>query len=125
MADYYDKFSFVIPRLSDEEKAWLEENTVRIDECEGCKGAGQYDSEDNAWWFHDGNTIYPDETCDLIQKFLKKFRPKDEISFGIAQTCSKPRLYSFGGLAIVISARSIRSFSTNEWIAKQLGEGKL
>lgn len=63
----------------------------------------------------DGETayLYAEESgndgfvAETLHAFLKKFRRKDEIVFGVAHLCSKPRPFEFGGAAWYVSAKKI------------------
>ena len=47
------------------------------------------------------------ERCSLVRAFLARFRPRDIKQFGVAYTCSKPRLDEFGGESYVVTGRNI------------------
>jgi hypothetical protein len=51
-----------------------------------------------------------------VQKFLKKFRPGQCWSLAYSTTCSKPRVSEFGGGAVFVTADTIQSNSTNDFI---------
>ncbi|NLX98374.1 MAG: hypothetical protein GXY83_19625 [Rhodopirellula sp.] len=65
-----------------------------------------------------------DGVAHLVQKFLKKFRPKECWSLTWAETCSKPRIGNFGGGWMFVTAEKVEwgdTFSQAEalWKASQ------
>jgi hypothetical protein len=56
----------------------------------------------------------------FVQRFLKKFRPKDNWQVTWADTCSKSRIGEFGGGGMVVTAKRIKWFSINQEINKYL-----
>lgn len=59
-----------------------------------------------------------DAVCDFIQHLLKKFNMDGFVAFSWSNDCSKPRVDAFGGGAAFITAKSIQSMSTSQWIAE-------
>ncbi len=55
----------------------------------------------------------------LVQRFLSRFRPDQSWSVTYASTCSKPRLDSFGGGAVFVTAREIKFDSAWYFIERE------
>ena len=72
--------------------------------------------------------LYTDENGEielvahLVQKFLRKFRPKGCWSLTYATTCSKPCVGEFGGGAVFVTAAEIKYESTYGFIEQQRAE---
>lgn len=62
----------------------------------------------------------PLQAAMLIQRFLLTWRPGLRFSWCLswADTCSKPLPGSFGGGAVVVTAKGIKSITTAEWMAE-------
>jgi len=139
MAEYYTQFSFAINHLNADEIVWAEklqeflgrdpDDDIETEpEFEGiieddCYASVAVDIEDDIggdyglWvWSGDYGGGSPDEAALLVQKFLARFRPTEVVAFEWANSCSKPRLDSFGGGAVVISATNIEWNSTSQWV---------
>ena len=125
MADYYAEFSTML-EITKEQKEFL---TKYLEDC----AIGDDDDSDSAntaldcltdekegLWVHN-DTELPDALLTGLQTLLAHFPDMKPISFEVAQTCSKPRVDSFGGLAIRITAQEITVKSTSdllwEWTA--------
>lgn len=68
-----------------------------------------------ATWFDDSDgEPNLDALAKLLQLFLKKFQPKNMISFLWAATCSKPRLDGFGGGVCAVTAEDIVWCTTSQ-----------
>ncbi len=48
-----------------------------------------------------------DQVAELVQQFLRRFRPSQSWAMCYAATCSKPRVGEFGGGAVIITAKRI------------------
>ncbi len=55
----------------------------------------------------------------LVQKFLRRFRPDTSWSTTYASTCSKPRVDSFGGGAVFVTADEIKFDSAWDFIERE------
>jgi hypothetical protein len=55
----------------------------------------------------------------LVQKFLRCFRPNESWSVTYASTCSKPRVDSFGGGAVFVTAEEIKFDSAWDFIDRE------
>jgi hypothetical protein len=70
-----------------------------------------------ALWLHssDGGI---DAACAFLQHLLQKFDPQGRVEFEWSNDCSKPRVDAYGGGAVIITAKKIKSMSTVEWLRK-------
>jgi hypothetical protein len=146
--DYYIQFSEVIDNVTSEELEWFnkevhppyrEENwddekiqtwmqerrIVDLDDIEyypsfDFKVTTKWDVPTNIWIFSDdscsGNV---DHVAELMQRFLRKFRPDDCFYLGWCCYCSRPAVGEAGGGAIFVTADGIKSVSSfgmiDEW----------
>jgi hypothetical protein len=58
-------------------------------------------------WLYAEEYGEPQRVGDLVQKFLRQFRPDQSWSLTYAATCSKPRVGDFGGGAVFVTAEKI------------------
>ena len=139
MANTYTQFSQVIENITDEERAWLIENTTSPEdrfspedeeamhnwatelglpheECPYWPDFGAIIEDDKQrLWIYSEESGNLDNVVILVQAFLEKFRPKEVFAMNWAATCSKPRVEEFGGGAIVVSAEEVQSITTFGW----------
>jgi hypothetical protein len=59
-------------------------------------------------WLHTEESGCPERAAQLVQKFLKEFRPRECWSLTYATTCSKPRVGEFAGGAVFVTADEIK-----------------
>ena len=82
-----------------------------------------FDADDGPWaehlWLHAEEYGEVDRVADLVQKFLKQFRPQECWSLGYAVSCSKPRVGEFGGGAVFVTARGVSWDSTDCFLEKK------
>ena len=96
-------------------KSWCEERTLKEGDDPDYFPGFQYDLENKDSTFL---WLYAAEGCDtdylatFVQAFLKKFRPKDVLTFTGASYCSKLRLGEFGGWWLAVSANEIAAGNT-------------
>jgi hypothetical protein len=131
MADNYALFSFAIKKLTPKETDWLknlmaldfedERQRKEIEETLGIPMAIQSSIEywpdfsyslsdlDKALWVYTEDSGNAWNAALLVRAFLAKFRPRDIRQFGVAYTCSKPRLDEFAGETYVVTDRNIYS----------------
>lgn len=57
----------------------------------------------------------PDQVGVFVQMFLKKFSPKEALSFSWSETSSDMQEDGFGGGSVFITAEKVEIFSTFEW----------
>ena len=137
MADYFTKFSMMLPLPSEAAQAYALDLAVhasraqRGDEPSDRLPASllevvedwQFETEvhnaDGKWqlWLHsdDGGI---DAVCAFFQHLLQKFDPQGHAAFAWSYDCSKPRLDAFGGGAALITARKIKTMNTVDWLGK-------
>lgn len=148
MADYYTSFSFLIATRDDEERKWL----IKLWESIGAAWRHAIDGEDyelsdeakdvlselgceledislpagslidEGLWLHTEDAGQPEIAAGMALAYIRKFQPALSLSFGWADTCSKPRLDAFGGGAAFITRDGIEWTSTYKWIADQKKE---
>ena len=70
-------------------------------------------------WLHSMNGGL-DAVCEFIQHLLQKFDPKSHVTFEWSHDCSKPRVDAYGGGAAFITAKEIKSMSTEDWLNQQI-----
>ena len=58
----------------------------------------------------------------LAHSFLKRFRPHDWFSMEWAVTCTKPRIGSFGGGAVFVTAAGAEYVTTATWVNARRGK---
>jgi hypothetical protein len=146
MADYFTKFSFVIP-VTPEQGNWFakvhalatelighaEDGEVR-DNIEGPPDTVSaalvlaekhdalpclqvtHDEKENTVWVRSEDSGNVDYTADLVQAFLRRFDLDRVISFQWANTCDRLRLDAFGGGALVISRRNADWLNTGTFV---------
>lgn len=61
-----------------------------------------------------------EQVAAVIQVYLQKFDPKRVHWFAWAYTCSKMRVYEFGGGAVVITATHTRYLDVQTWAQEQV-----
>lgn len=74
--------------------------------------------------------VYSEESGNLdnlalfVQGFLAKFDPEGTFQIEWASTCSAPRIGSFGGGVLVVTAKQIRAISTAQMASKLVEEAR-
>jgi len=120
MANFYTEISFAIHNISAEEKKWLEkkleDEVIRWPQYEF---AAEGTRRPLTLWIYEGEGCDLEELANLLQQFLFEFRPTLSIGFSWADTCSKPRLNSFGGGAVFITAKGQEWINLWEWLGKR------
>jgi hypothetical protein len=126
MADYYTRFSFEIPNLTDGERTWLEAKLQAADEAweNDEVDAPEFDfgwslEAGGSLWVHTDESGTPESAANLCEEFLAEFRPHQSIGFEWANTCSKPRTDAFGGGAVFVTATEQRWMGSGNWLAQQ------
>ena len=128
MADYYTEYSAEIGELTDDEIKWLEARLKDIEEAgadDDVEDLGQVDLRDRTLWFCAEESGDPRAIAKFVRDFLKRFRPNDSFSLEYAFTCSKPRLDSFGGGAVFVTAVEIEHMDTAAWVAERCREHEI
>ncbi len=126
MANYYTQYSFTIENITPEEELWFNKRIEQDCETEDYPlyASAIFDDEPDgsrSLWIHDdtgGSGL--DVLAEMLQDFLASFRPNDHVAFSWADTCSKPRIDSFGGGALFIASGNILWMNTYDWITEQV-----
>ena len=115
MANYYREFSQVIDDLTQEEHDWLDKQLnsdkpeIKLAEPDHWPGfQAAFEDGGKTLWFHVVENGDVEHVAELVHTFLKRFRPKEIFIMNWADWCSKPRVESFGGGAIVVSSKKIK-----------------
>jgi hypothetical protein len=136
VADYFMSFSTEIPDLTPAEIVWIEQdlarqNTGDMDEAEiaalrertglaGLDGrwlAFQWENTDDGLWLHADDYFDVDHVRSFVQRFIQECRPAYIFQMTWADTCSNPRLDSFGGGWLVVSRDTWLSSHTANVVA--------
>lgn len=114
MANNYTQTSFMIEKLTPPEETWLrrelEENDRKMideDDFENYIGINYNFEQRQGYvdlWLYADESFMVEPLVDLLQTFLKEYRPKSAISFTWSNTCSKMRLDEFSGGGVFITA---------------------
>jgi hypothetical protein len=138
MADYFTKFSVVLPLPNEAAQRYaldLDANARRVvhgDEppdnfppslaevTEDWQFETDAESADGKWglWLHSEYGGI-DAVCAFVQHLLQKFDPSGRLTLEWSNDCSKPRLDAFGGGAALITATEIKTMNTAEWLRQQ------
>ena len=70
-------------------------------------------------WVHAEDHGNLAQLAHLVQKFLRRFRPDESWSVTYASTCSKPRVDSFGGGAVFVTADEVKFDSAWDFIERE------
>jgi hypothetical protein len=136
MADYFTKFSVVVPLPDAAAQTYALELAAQAESIHlsdevipGFPAALQVVAEDwrfdthpasgteHALWL-DTNTGGIDAACAFIQHLLRKYNPAGRITFEWSFDCSKPRSDAYGGGAAIVTARRIKTMNTSDWLSK-------
>ena len=130
MANNYTLFSVALGKCTNQECEWLKAEYARthdeevVDEGGGPADNPDYNSEAGTFDIDISAgdvSIYSEEcgdceaAADLIQAFLRKFRPKQWIVLETAFTCSTPRCGEFAGAVVLITAKKTYWMNTSTW----------
>ena len=104
-------------------RVWREDS----EGCEDCDGdtlAFDYKfHDDTGWgrylWIYVEDSGNPEHAAQLIQKFLRRFRPDQCWALTFSRTCSKPRVGDFGGGAIFVTADKIKWNHIHNFLEKE------
>lgn len=125
MANHYLEFSEVIENLTPEEIEWWENEKQRIDDIllHNLTNMNEcldfvVEEDERQVWVRGDECGEPNNVANIVQKFLKKFRPNDCFCLTWAEWCSKLRVGEFGGGALFVTANKIKFCSTYNWIEK-------
>jgi len=135
MADNFKLFSEVVPALTAAERRWVQRVLADDADAKLLQGAGidpnAVDLDDwpgFEWEINPGNGelwLYA-QSCgnaahagELVRALLARFRPADCWHLTWAETCSKPRVSEFGGGALFVTARAVRTTRAHNWVERQ------
>jgi hypothetical protein len=133
MADYYTNFSFIIQLPNPEARKAALELADNVNNYDGevphtlpaplieviedwrfeVEAAGEC-----GLWLHSGDGGL-DAVCVFIQHLLQAFDPEGHLGFEWSHDCSKPRTDAYGGGAAFITATSIKTKNTHDWLMEQ------
>jgi hypothetical protein len=129
MPNYYTSFSHEITGITPEERSWLEAVLKDPDDMgeqewkawcdEHWDGPGhapehwpgfsyafeQHDAAVRFWFYSDGCGNV-DHAILLVEAFLSRFRPHQELTISWAHTCSRPIVSAYGGGSYTCNARA-------------------
>lgn len=114
MANNYTLFSIEVG-LTRKEYDWLKK---KLDEADDYDFSYEFD-DDKSVTFYSEESGNPDQVADLLQEFLKEYRPEGYFAFEVAHTCDVPRPGEFGGAACFITAKRQKWMPTSTWLVKQ------
>ena len=80
--------------------------------------------ENGYLWVYSEESGNLDNLAVFVQGFLAKFDPKGWFQIEWAATCSAPRLGSFGGGAMLVTAKQIRVMSTAQVASRLFDEAR-
>ena len=143
MADYTTDSSFEVTGLTAEETAWLQRAEYLIEaagyldddppadelaELMTHMGWDKPPDQDTSWgWtsYYDGDTVAFYADCgqcnveymaEVLHRFLNMFPNRPPIGFMWADACSKPRIGSFGGGAVLVTRDGSEFHTTGQWL---------
>ena len=144
MSDYLETFSTAIETINDEELAWLlkmaqelqdafehevedeiPEELREVVENQGWEVEELYPAlysismDIPGFWLRTDDTDGVKFAVVLMQAYLRKFHPSAYLYFSVAETCSSPRIGSFGGYAYFITSDDVRVMLLSHWLADE------
>ena len=128
MANYYTSISFEVDNLDRNERRWLERRvSLDIDEGNGLQRMTRMAQADGmaidvdywpgfGWafgktngcaslWIHSDDSVNMTNVVELIKAFLRRYRAEQQIVIGYAESSSKSLVDSFGGGAVLVTAK--------------------
>lgn len=138
MADFYTRFSFMLPATTAQERAWVHDVLDAAADYSSDNddavpavlvevfGCGYWSLGFSAELGNDGLWIYSegcgdeDQVVAFVQHYLARFRANEVVGFEWASTCSRPCLDAFGGGAAVVSATEVTWLNTSTWLSETL-----
>ncbi len=133
MADNYRHFSEEILNLTEQEERWFrrtlsDKGWAKFFADHYPKGTDMWMPDfswdivtetdgSHSWWVYYANI---DQVVDVVQEFLRKFRPDACFRLEYADTCSKPRVGEFGDGAVLVTAVGADWMNTGDWLSRQL-----
>ena len=140
MADYFAKFSLLVPQPSQAAQQYAlalaktAENAVMADAPPLDDFPADLREVIEDWRFEAQASPSPDEgslwlsseyggvdaVCAFVQHLLRKFDPQGRVSFEWSNNCSKPRVDAQWGGAALITAQEIKTVNTGQWLREQV-----
>lgn len=128
MANYYTEFSEILfEDLTPEEIEWLKRAiplVQRYAENHDMYLPDTIEIERGCLWVADASSCNMEDLIFMARLFMEKFRPDAIVTISAASTCSKPRISSFGGFAIMFSLEREAEMGTWNFLADKLTEFK-
>lgn len=119
MADNFVQFSVEVPVTGKRQRNFFHRASLKLRAELEDKGYAEAGSCDFA--FTPTSVVLYSEECGeadyaagLIRDFLKAFKLKTHIIFGVAFTCSKPRPGEFGGVAFYVDSERVECCNPEE-----------
>jgi len=73
-------------------------------------------------WITGEENINDELAANFTQMLLQYFDLDICVCFGVAYTCSKPRLDAFGGDAVFVTKKEVEYISSTQWLSKKKAE---
>jgi hypothetical protein len=139
MPNYYTEFSAQIENLTPPEEIWLKKaipllskrlyrqvHGDMIDEVDLFGWGIQPEPTEglSLWIYGEDGRDDVDAALDIVQAFLRKFRPKEIFSMGWSFSCGRPVLDAFGGGAAVVTAEEMEWINTVQWMGEAIERQK-
>jgi hypothetical protein len=128
MPNYYTSFSHEITGITPEDRSWLEAALKDPDDMDGEEWKAwcdeHWDGPDHApeywpgfsyafeqrddavrFWFYSDGSGNVDHAILLVETFLSRFRPDEELTISWAHTCSRPIVGGYGGGSYTCNAQ--------------------
>ena len=127
MSDSYTLFSEVIDNITEQEKQWIEEESIKmaaqIDLGSLCEMNWEK-NKDGTYELNFYSTDYGDveAIATMLRKFIAKFKPDAIYTFEFVVTCSEPEVGEFFGGAFVITNKKVYSMGTGDWCGRKVYE---
>lgn len=129
MTAYYTEFCEQIADVTPEERAWLEHKLQHVHAARSRAFAYEFEEErggvSNFSYYstpgYSGEIMNEEweELQDLLQAFLREFRPTSYLVINYARTCSRPMLGAFGGGMVFITKDRIEETDAWGWYDEQ------
>jgi len=119
MANFFTEFSFAIYNITVQEAEWLKSELRDRRNRQMPEFEISTDADGTVLWIHEDTGCDLEELANLLQQFLFRFRPTSSIGFSWADTCSEPRLDSFGGGAVFVTAKGQEWVNAWTWLSER------
>lgn len=82
---------------------------------------GEYDPDDGTYTFtHETGQSSLGELADCFSVFLEEYHPDQVIVIEESECSSSVQSGAYGGIAFVVTATEVHSYSTNQWVTEKL-----